>query len=292
MAGSSIEKINKRRLQTTYLSVVISIGLVLFLLGILGLFLINAQKIADQFKEQIALTIYIKDDAKAIDIEQLQKTLRFKAATKSINFVSKEEAAERYIQDIGEDFMEFLGYNPLQNSIDVFFNSAYVTPQLLEETSSYIQQYPFISEVVYDQPLLELLDKNINRLSTIVLGASALFLLIAILLINSSIRLSVYSKRLIIKTMQLVGATQSFIRKPFIWKHIRLGLWGILIAWAALAGTIYQLDEVFPELNLLMDYIPLGIIAGVLLLIGLSVTTLSTFMATQRYLNLKTQAVY
>lgn len=292
MAGSSIEKINKRRLQTTYLSVVISIGLVLFLLGILGLFLINAQKIADQFKEQIALTIYIKDDAKAIDIEQLQKTLRFKAATKSINFVSKEEAAERYIQDIGEDFMEFLGYNPLQNSIDVFFNSAYVTPQLLEETSSYIQQYPFISEVVYDQPLLELLDKNINRLSTIVLGACALFLLIAILLINSSIRLSVYSKRLIIKTMQLVGATQSFIRKPFIWKHIRLGLWGILIAWAALAGTIYQLDEVFPELNLLMDYIPLGIIAGVLLLIGLSVTTLSTFMATQRYLNLKTQAVY
>lgn len=292
MAGSSIEKINKRRLQTTYLSVVISIGLVLFLLGILGLFLINAQKIADQFKEQIALTIYIKDDAKAIDIEQLQKTLRFKAATKSINFVSKEEAAERYIQDIGEDFMEFLGYNPLQNSIDVFFNSAYVTPQLLEETSSYIQQYPFISEVVYDQPLLELLDKNINRLSTIVLGASALFLLIAILLINSSIRLSIYSKRLIIKTMQLVGATQSFIRKPFIWKHIRLGLWGILIAWAALAGTIYQLDEVFPELNLLMDYIPLGIIAGVLLLIGLSVTTLSTFMATQRYLNLKTQAVY
>ena len=292
MAGSSIEKINKRRLQTTYLSVVISIGLVLFLLGILGLFLINAQKIADQFKEQIALTIYIKDDAKAIDIEQLQKTLRFKAATKSINFVSKEEAAERYIQDIGEDFMEFLGYNPLQNSIDVFFNSSYVTPQLLEETSSYIQQYPFISEVVYDQPLLELLDKNINRLSTIVLGASALFLLIAILLINSSIRLSVYSKRLIIKTMQLVGATQSFIRKPFIWKHIRLGLWGILIAWAALAGTIYQLDEVFPELNLLMDYIPLGIIAGVLLLIGLSVTTLSTFMATQRYLNLKTQAVY
>jgi len=292
VAGSSIEKINKRRLQTTYLSVVISIGLVLFLLGILGLFLINAQKIADQFKEQIALTIYIKDDAKAIDIEQLQKTLRFKAATKSINFVSKEEAAERYIEDIGEDFMEFLGYNPLQNSIDVFFNSAYVTPQLLEETSSYIQQYPFISEVVYDQPLLELLDKNINRLSTIVLGASALFLLIAILLINSSIRLSVYSKRLIIKTMQLVGATQSFIRKPFIWKHIRLGLWGILIAWAALAGTIYQLDEVFPELNLLMDYIPLGIIAGVLLLIGLSVTTLSTFMATQRYLNLKTQAVY
>ncbi|MGB0376152.1 MAG: cell division protein FtsX [Flavobacteriaceae bacterium] len=292
MAGSSIEKINKRRLQTTYLSVVISIGLVLFLLGILGLFLINAQKIADQFKEQIALTIYIKDDAKAIDIEQLQKTLRFKAATKSINFVSKEEAAERYIQDIGEDFMEFLGYNPLQNSIDVFFNSAYVTPQLLEETSSYIQQYPFISEVVYDQPLLELLDKNINRLSTIVLGACALFLLIAILLINSSIRLSIYSKRLIIKTMQLVGATQSFIRKPFIWKHIRLGLWGILIAWAALAGTIYQLDEIFPELNLLMDYIPLGIIAGVLLLIGLSVTTLSTFMATQRYLNLKTQAVY
>ncbi|MGC6479354.1 MAG: cell division protein FtsX [Flavobacteriaceae bacterium] len=292
MAVSNFEKLNKRRLQTTYFSVVISISLVLFLLGILGLFVVNAQKIANQFKEQIALTIYIKDEAKTVDIEQLQKTLRFKVATKAIQYVSKEDAAERYIEDIGEDFMEFLGYNPLQNSIDVFFNAAYVTPELLEETSQMVLQYPFISEVVYDQPLLELLDQNINRLTTIVLATCALFIIIAILLINSSIRLSVYSKRFIIKTMQLVGATKSFIRRPFIWKHIRLGVWGILIAWASLAAVVYRLDELFPELQLLQDHLYLGIIGGSILLIGLGITAISTFFATQRYLNLKTQAVY
>lgn len=228
VVGSNIEKLHKRRLQTTYFSVVLSIGLILFLLGALGLFVFNAQKIANQFKEQIALTIYIKDDAKALDIEQLQKTLRYKGATKTITYVSKEEAAVRYIEDIGEDFMEFLGYNPLQNSIDVYFKAAYVNPELLEETSSLILQYPFISDVVYDQPLLELLDQNIKRISTVLLATCTLFIFVAILLINSSIRLSVYSKRFIIKTMQLVGATKSFIRKPFIWKHIGLGFWGIL----------------------------------------------------------------
>jgi len=292
VAASSIEKLHKRRLQTTYFSVVLSIGLILFLLGALGLFVFNAQKIANQFKEQIALTIYIKDDAKALDIEQLQKTLRYKGATKTITYVPKEEAAARYIEDIGEDFMDFLGYNPLQNSIDVYFKATYVNPELLEETSSLILQYPFISDVVYDQPLLELLDQNIKRISTVLLASCTLFIFVAILLINSSIRLSVYSKRFIIKTMQLVGATKSFIRKPFIWKHIGLGFWGILLSWAALGGELFKLNELFPELELLNDYIPLGIIAGVMMSVGIGITALSTFFATQRYLNLKTQAVY
>lgn len=291
MRKNSQDKYQKRRLLSTYFSVVVSISLVLFLVGLLGLLLLNSKKVADHFKEQIAFTIYINDTAKPIEIKQLQKSLALRQETKTTRFVSKEDAAETHAKEIGEDFMEFLGYNPLLSSIDVYFNASYVSPAFLSELQKTFEDKVYISEVLYDEPLVEILDENIKRITQWILLLSAVFILVAILLINSSIRLSIYSKRMIIKTMQLVGATKSFIRKPFIWKHLQLGILGSLIALGALSVVLYQLNQRFPELNLISNPLEPALIFSSILAMGILITGLSTFFATQRFLNLTTEAV-
>jgi cell division transport system permease protein len=288
---NSQEVYQKRRLLSTYFSVVISISLVLFLVGLLGLLLLNSKKVADHFKEQIAFTIYIDDSAKPIEIKQLQKSIALRQETKTARFVSKEEAAEIHAQEIGEDFMEFLGYNPLLSSIDVYFNANFVTPAFLKDLQKDFEQKTYISEVLYDQPLIEILDKNIKKITQWILILSFVFILVAILLINSSIRLSIYSKRMIIKTMQLVGATKSFIRLPFILKHLQLGLLGSIISLAGLSTVLYEFNERFPELNLTENPLEPSLIFSVVLGMGILITGLSTFFATQRFLNLTTEAV-
>jgi cell division transport system permease protein len=290
--ASSFEKYQKRRLITSYFSVVISIALVLFLVGLLALLVLNTKKVADHFKEQIALSIYLKDTAKEVEIDQLQKSLALAEYTKSIDFVSKEEAARAYSKEIGEDFMEFLGYNPLQNSVDVYFNADYVSETQIAEISRDLSEKEFIDEIIYDKPLIALLNDNIKRLSFWILVVSGLLTFIAVLLINSSIRLSVYSKRFTIKTMQMVGATKRFIRRPFILKSVKLGIIGSTLSLIGMGVVLYYLDQSFPELNLIGDEILLaGIFAGVLVL-GILISWLSTFFATQRFLNLKTDELY
>ena len=286
------EKFNKRRLVSTYFSVVVSISLVLFLTGIMGILLLNSKKVADHFKEQIAMTVYIKDTAKEIELKQLEKTLNLNLATKKVNFVSKKEASLRHANEIGEDFIEFLGFNPLMNSIDVYFKASFLNPAMVSKLSNDIERYGYVSEVVYDQPLLELLDDNIKKITFGMILASGLFILVAVLLINSSIRLSIYSKRIIIKTMQLVGATKSFIRRPLIKTHLLMGFIGAIIALVGLGILIHQIDQRFPELKILENPIEPALILTAVLALGLGITLISTFFATQRYLNLKTDAIY
>ena len=285
------ERFNKRRLISTYFSVVVSISLVLFLTGILGILLVNSKKVADHFKEQIVMTIYVKDSAKEIELKQLQKTLRLNTATKNVIFVSKEEASKRHANEIGEDFMEFLGYNPLLNSMDVYFKASFLNPAMVSKLSKDIALYSYVNEVVYDRPLLELLDENIKKITFWMLLASGLFIFVAVLLINSSIRLSIYSKRLVIKTMQLVGATKSFIRRPFIKTHLLMSTLGAIVAMSGMALVIYEMQKRFPELQIFENPLePALVFIGVFLL-GLGITIISTFFATQRYLNLKSDAV-
>ena len=286
------EKFNKRRLISTYLSLVVSISLVLFLTGIMGILLLNSKKVADHFKEQIAMTVYIKDTAKEIELKQLEKTLNLNLATKKVNFVSKKEASLRHANEIGEDFIEFLGFNPLMNSIDVYFKASFLNPAMVSKLSNDIERYGYVSEVVYDQPLLELLDDNIKKITFGMILASGLFILVAVLLINSSIRLSIYSKRIIIKTMQLVGATKSFIRRPLIKTHLLMGFIGAIIALVGLGILIHEIDQRFPELKILENPIEPALILTAVLALGLGITLISTFFATQRYLNLKTDAIY
>ncbi|OYX25425.1 MAG: cell division protein FtsX, partial [Flavobacteriales bacterium 32-35-8] len=236
--SSRFEKDQKRRLISSYFSVVLSIALVLFLLGLLGMLVLNAKKVSDHFKEQVVLTIYLKESAKEVETKQLEKSLALSEYVKSIEYVSKEQAAEIMKAENGEDFMDFVGYNPLQNSIDVHLKADFVTSEQLEKISEEAASKNFVDEVTYDNDLVNLMNDNVKKISFWVLVISGIFTLIAVLLINSSIRLAVYSKRFTIKTMQMVGATKSFIRKPFVMRSIKLGMLGSALAILALIGLL------------------------------------------------------
>ncbi|PHR73601.1 MAG: cell division protein FtsX [Lutibacter sp.] len=290
--SKSFEKYQKRRLRSSYFSVVVSIALVLFLLGLLGLLVLKTKTISDHFKEQVAITVFLNDSAKDKDVKELQSTLEAQEYAKAVDFVSKETAAKEYSKDIGEDFIEYLGKNPLKNAINIYVKSDFVTPEKMTEIDEELSKNNNVFEVSYDKSLIDLLTKNIKRISFWVLIFSGLFMLIAVVLINSAIRLSVYSKRFTIKTMQMVGATKGFIRKPFLWKGVQLGIVGSLVAILGIAGVIYYMNKTLPEMKIMDDRLLLAILFAAILLIGIFITLLSTFFATRRFLNLRTEDLY
>jgi cell division transport system permease protein len=290
--SKSFERYQKRKLISSYFSVVLSIGLVLFLLGILGLLVLNTKKMADHFKEQITISVFLKENAKEVEVDQLQKSLAMAEYTKVATYVSKEEAAEQHSEEIGENFIDFLGYNPLKNSIDVQLNADFVSPEQIDGIATEISKKNYVDEVSYDKPLVGLLSDNVKKISFWILVASAIFTFIAVLLINSSIRLSIYSKRFIIKTMQMVGATKIFIRRPFLWTNIKLGMLGAVIALVALGGVLFYLNTNFPELNLFQDSTLLIFLFLGVFVLGVLISLISTYFATQRFLNLRTDELY
>ena len=290
--ASSFDKYQKRRLISSYFSVVISISLVLFLLGLLGLLVLNSKRVADYFKEQISVTIFLKNDAKEVEVTQLKQSLALAEYTKSADYVSKEQAAEEHGETIGENFIEYLGYNPLQNSIDVHLIADFVTPELIDTITSEIKNKDFVDDVVYDKPLIAKLTENVKKISFWILVVSSVFLFIAVLLINSSIRLSVYAKRFTIKTMQMVGATKTFIRRPFIWRSVRLGILGSVIAMIGMGVVLYYLNETFSELKFIESKVMIIALFVFIFFIGIFITWISTYFATQRFLNLRTDELY
>jgi len=290
--ASSFENYQRRKLISSYVSVVISIALVLFLLGCLGVLLINSKRMADHFKENVAISIFLQDDTKSIEVEELKNSLAMADYTKKAVYVSKEDAADEMEAETGESFTDFLGYNPLKNSIDVYLNADFVNNSAITEIVNTLSQKEFIEDITYDEVLVDLMNDNVRKISFWVLIASIIFTVIAMLLINSSIRLAVYSKRFIIKTMQMVGATKSFIRRPFIWRSVQLGILGSLFALAGIAVVLYYLNMSFPELNMLRNPVLLGGLFIVIFGVGIIITWVSTFIATQRFLNLRTDQLY
>ena len=290
--SSSFEKHQKRRLISSYFSVILSIALVLFMLGILGLLVLNAKSISDNFKEQVILTIYLEDTSKEVEIKQLEKNLAFSDYVKQTKFISKESAADFMKLEYGEDFLDDIGYNPLKNSIEVNLKADYVTAWRLDSISESTLKKNFVEDIKYDKDLVSLMNSNVKRISLWILIISGVFTGIAVLLINSSIRLAVNSKRFSIKTMQMVGATKKFIRKPFIWRSIRLGIIGSLLALIGMGVVVYYIDKSFPEFNLTQNQLSIGALFGCIFGIGILITWWSTFFATQRFLNLKTDQLY
>lgn len=290
--NTSFDSFQKRRLQSSYVSVVVSIALVLFMIGVLGLVVLKSTLVANHFKEKVVMTLFLRDSIDKKELVKLQKEVTNKAFTNKIAYITKEQAAKAYKKDLGEDFLQFLGDNPLKDGIDIYLKAAYVTPEKMQEIEKQFENNKLIAEVNYDKPLVELLTKNIQRISFWLLVLSGFFGLVAIILINSSIRLSIYSKRFNIKTMQMVGATKSFIRKPFIWQSIKLGMIGALVAIITIGILIYYVNQYVPTLALLKDYTTLGYVAGGIIGIAFLITWISTFFATQRFLNLQTNDLY
>ena len=286
------ERYNRRKLISSYFSVTLSITLVLFLLGLLGFLLINVKNFTDSYKEHLIIHVFLKDTAKEADIEQLQKSLSLASYTKQVEFISKEQAAQSFSEEIGEDFISFIGDNPLENSFDLALKADYVTPQKMEEVKESILQNASVKEVNYDKDSVKKIHSNIQSISLVILAVSAIFTVVAMLLINASIRLSVYSKRFIIKTMQLVGATKAFIRRPFIITNIWLGILSAILACAALVFTFYAIDQWWPEWGLIMHYRDFIWVGAALFLIGVFLSWISIYFAAQRFLNLHTDELY
>jgi len=290
--STSFEKNQRRRLISSYFSVVLSITLVLFLLGILGILVVNTKFISDKFKEKVALTIYFEDSAKPIEINQLKNNLYLANYVKEIRFISKDSAANFMKVEYGEDFLDQIGYNPLKNTIEINLLSDYVTTKRLDSISKKSLDKKFVEDVKYDKDLVKLMNSNVKKLTLWLLIICGIFAIISILLINSSIRLAIHSKRFSIKTMQMVGATKKFIRKPFILNNIKLGLIGSLLAISGNIILISYINSYFPELQLISNPLTLGILFLGILAIGTIITWVSTFIATQRFLNLKTDRLY
>lgn len=290
--SSSFDRFQKRRLISSYFSVVLSVFLVLFLLGILGLFIINSKKLADDFKEKIAMTVFFKNEANDSILKTFGTKLKTAPYARTTVFVTKEAAAKQHTDIIGEDFMTFLGENPLQNSFDIHLKAVYVEKDSIAKIEKQLRKNPMISDIVYDKQLVNLVNDNIKKVSFWILIISGFLAFIAVLLINSSLRLSIYSNRFIIKTMQMVGATKAFIRKPFVMRSIKLGMIGAGLAVFALIGVLIYVETNFPNLGILEDKALIGLVLLAVLGIGILITWLSTYFATQRFLNLRTDDLY
>lgn len=290
--ASSFDKFQKRRLISSYFSVVLSVFLVLFLLGVLGFFIINSKKLADDFKEKIAMTVFFKNDANDSIFKSFELELKRAPFAKSHVYVSKEAAAKLHTDIIGEDFMNFLGENPLQNSFDINLKADYVVKDSIAKIESNLRKNAMVSDIIYDKQLVNLVNDNIKKVSMWILIISGFLTFIAVLLINSSLRLSIHSNRFIIKTMQMVGATKAFIRKPFLMRSLKLGFIGAGLAVLALIGVLTYLQVNFPDLGILDDKLEIGLVLLSVFLTGLLITWVSTYFATQRFLNLRTDDLY
>ncbi len=286
------EKFNKRRLKSSFITTVISITLVLFMLGLLGLIILNARKISDNFKEDIRVYLYFYDDAKETDIFQLQKSIDASAIAKSTEYTSKEKAEKKFVEETGEDFVQLLGVNPLPTSIDVQVKSTYLNEDSLSVLEKQFKKNPIVKEVRYDKLLVQKVNYNIKRISLFLLSFSLILLIIAIALIHNTIKLSVYSKRFLIKTMQLVGATERFIRRPFVLKGLLGGVYGALLAIVLLSVTIYLAQGQFPDLVNTQDIDIFLILFGIVIILGLFLSWISTFFAVKKYLNMKNDKLY
>ena len=285
---------SKRHVAGSYFISMMSIALVLFLLGVFALLMMHAQKLSNHLKENIGFEVVMNSNVKEARILQLQKELDAMPAVKSTEYITKDEAIRRLSEDLGEDFLQWLGNeeNPLLPSIDVRFNADYANNDSIAAIQAQLRKNTDIKEIYYQKSLVNVIDQNVNRIGFALMVASLVLLFIAITLIRNTIRLSIYSKRFLVRSMQLVGATPSYIRRPFIRSGIMQGFFGALLADAFLALLIYSLNKRLPELTLVQDYtIIIGIFIGILLL-GMLLGGFSTRVALRKYLHADIDRLY
>lgn len=285
---------NKRRVAGSYFMSLMSIALVLFLLGVFALLIMHAKKLSNHLKENIGFEIVMNSNVKEANILRLQKELDAMPAVKSTEYITKEEAIRRLSDDLGEDFLQWLGNeeNPLLPSIDVRFNAAWANNDSLNVIESQLLGNADIKEVYYQKSLVDLINQNVRRIGFALMIASIILLIIAVTLIRNTIRLSIYSKRFLVRSMQLVGATASYIRRPFIKSGISQGFFGALLADAFLALLLYGLNKRIPEMSAIQDYkIIIGIFIGIIIL-GILLGGLSTHSALRKYLNADVDRLY
>ncbi len=285
-------KMARKTIRTSYISTVISIALVLFMIGTLGVLILHARKISNYVKENIQLSVMLLPDANLDDIGKLIKMLEKSEYVKSTTYITKDEAAEKLKEELGEDFVGFLGYNPLLGSIDVKLKADYADMQSVNTLKSTISTFKIVKIVDYQQSLIDKINQNMRTLTLVILGFSALLFFIAAALINNTIRLSLYSRRMLIKSMKLVGATRGFIRKPFVLGGLMQGFYGAIIANILLLVLLYFSKKEIPDLVEIQDYNMVLTLMGGVVVVGILIAGLSTFFAVNKYLRRSTQEMY
>ena len=285
-------KYSNRRLKSSFVTTVVSISLVLFMLGLLGMILLHAKKLSNYVKENISLSVILSEDVKEAKIIEFQKKLDITDYVKSTEYITKEQAAEDLSRELGEDFIEFLGYNPLSPTIDLHLKANYANTDSIQKIEKEILANKYVKEVFYQKSLVHLVNDNLRKISYVILGFSVLLLLIAIALINNTIRLSVYARRFLIKSMQLIGATQGYIRRPFVILSIIHGLVSSLIAILLLTGILYLTQTEIPEIIKLQDYKIFLSLFVIMIFLGIFFTGISTFFAVRKYLKINNDKIY
>lgn len=262
------------------------------MLGLVGLLILNTKKITDVVKENIGFNVILKDNGKDGEVEKLRKALEEAPFVKSSEYVTKEQAAAVVKESIGEDFISFLGFNPLLSSINVHLKAEYANADSVALIEKEISKSRIVKEIWYQKSLIDLVNDNVKKISIVVLGFSGLLMLIALALINNTIRLSIYSKRFLIKTMQLVGATHWFIRKPFVWTGIKHGIYSAIIAIGMLFGLIYFAKRESPEFSQIQDDQMIIILSSIIIVLGIIISGISTSLAVRKYLRLNADDLY
>ena len=285
-------KFLKRKIWSSSASVILSLSLVLFVVGLLSLVLLNSQKLSNYVKENIGFTIMLKDSIPQVEEMTFRKELEAKPYTKKTKYISKQQATEKLMKDLGEDFVSFLEYSPLLPSIDVKLNADFANTDSLEKITIKLSKNPVVFETYFQKDLLKKLNSNTKRLSFFLLIFSILLFLIAFALINNTIRLSVYSKRFLIKTMGLVGATNNFIQKPFIIKSIYQGVYSSIFAVFMLIGAIKLIQKETLKILDVSDLKLIGIVFVLMFLIGILLSMASTFFAVKKYIKLSDDQFY
>lgn len=281
-----------KKTKTIYISTVFGISMVLLMVGLLGLILVHANNLSRYVKENIVLNIFVDEAAHEADVRQLQTQLDASPAVKQAIYVSKELAARNLQKDLGEDFVKFLGYNPLSQSLDVYLNADYANNTEITKLKAQLLKNPLVKEVKYQQSLVDQMNQNLTAISLVILAFAAIFVVVSVALINNTIRLAIYSQRFLIKSMQLVGATKNFIRKPFILYGIWHGILGGLIAIIILIGTLYLANLEIPDLVILQNNFEFGVVFLLVLGLGVFISALSTYLAVNKFLRLKIYDLY
>ena len=282
----------KKRRKISYLPSIISISLVLFMLGLFGIILINGNKLSNHLLENFQLTIFFNEDASEADIQKIKLQIAANEYTKKSVFVSKEEAAQTFAKETGQDFVTFLGFNPLLPSVELFVKSKYANAETIKQIEAELRRHKAVQDVVYQSSIIEEIHKNIRTIGSTLMMISLVFLLIAVTLINNTIRLNLFARRFIIKSMQMVGATHWFIIKPFAFKSFLHGLYGGIISCILLSGLLYWAPLWIPEIKSLYDTTQFAILFVVVIIAGIIISMVSSMISTNHYLRMKIDDLY
>lgn len=282
----------KRRRKVSYLPSIISIAMVLFMMGLFGIIMINGNKLSNHLLENFQLTVFFREDATDAEIQAIRKQLEVSEYAKRTEYVSKEDAAKQFAAETGQDFVSFLGFNPLLPSVALFVKADYATIESINKIDRTIRAQKAVQDVVYQSNIIDEIQRNIQTIGSILIAITIIFLIIAITLINNTIRLNLYARRFVIKSMQMVGATHWFIIKPFAIKSLLHGLYGGILAILLLLGLLYWTPFWIPDIQALYDKSQFAILFGVVILAGIIISVLSSMLSTNRYLKVKIDDLY